>query len=497
MAKDSPRILLVEDDPALARVYAEYMRGESLEVEISSCGKDALKALRHALYSTIVLDLHLPDVSGYDVLANVRQNCPAVPVIVITGKGSIEKAVKAIQGGALDFVLKPVSKQRLIVTVRHALEHTSNVKRIHKSVQESPPGTFLGFVGTSAAMQEVYRLIEKAAPSKATVFITGESGTGKEVTAQALHDLSPRAKNPLVALNCGAIPKDLMESEIFGHIKGAFTGAVEDRDGAATLADGGTLFLDEICEMDPALQVKLLRFIQTDTFRKIGGKDLETVDVRFVCATNRDPWEEVQAGRFREDLFYRLHVIPLHLPPLSERGEDVMALANYFLKIFVKEENKRFTGFSDDVASILRHYAWPGNVRELQNVLRHVVVLFDGALVERAMLPPMLKSFGREGSNAAGNVIPYERNEKTGGTGKGKGNAKRATHRKAASPGTVGDVGDVGGDDEGAIQPMWQLEGELIQSALDKYDGDVQRAAAALELTPSSLYRRIRDLRKA
>ncbi len=498
MHQDTPRVLLVEDDPALARVYAQYLRDESLDVEISTCGQDALKALRNALFSVILLDLHLPDISGFDVLADVHANCPIIPVVVITAQGSIEKAVRAMKGGASDFVLKPVNKRRLIATLQHALERSQLVQTVKTIDHDYDAGMFCGFVGASAQMQEVYRLIEKAAPSKATVFVTGESGTGKEVAAQALHDLSPRAKKPFVALNCGAIPKDLMESEIFGHIKGAFTGALENRDGAARMAHGGTLFLDEVCEMDPALQVKLLRFIQTDTFRKIGGKELETVDVRFICATNRDPWYEVQSGRFREDLFYRLHVIPLHLPPLSARGDDVLALAHHFLKKFSREEQKTFGELSHDVEAIFRRYGWPGNVREVQNVIRHVVVLFDGKAVKRSMLPPALKSVGRDGMSGTGNVIPYARSD------------RKADHHAdagAMEPGGASDTPDVRNMADASeiterladseIKPLWQMERDLIQSALDRYDGNVQRAAVALELSPSTLYRRIRELREA
>ncbi len=246
---------------------------------------------------------------------------------------------------------------------------------------------FEGFIGASPAMRELYEQIRRVAPSRAPVFVTGESGTGKEVTAQAIHGRSGRMRDRFVAINCGAIPKDLMESEIFGHVKGAFTGATEDRPGAAELADGGTLFLDEICEMDLALQTKLLRFIQTGEVRRVGDTKLRKVDVRFVCATNRDPLADVAAGRFREDLYYRLCVLPLHLPPLRKRGDDVVALAEAFLARFSAEEGRHFRGFDAAALSIVSGFGWPGNVRQLQNVIRRLVVMHDGDRVTAAMLP--------------------------------------------------------------------------------------------------------------
>ncbi|MGB0845020.1 MAG: sigma 54-interacting transcriptional regulator, partial [Alphaproteobacteria bacterium] len=251
---------------------------------------------------------------------------------------------------------------------------------------------FEGFIGSSQPMQVVYKMIESSANSRATCFITGESGTGKEVAAEAIHKLSNRRAKPFVVLNCAAIPKDLMESEIFGHIKGAFTGAVSDHDGAATRANGGTLFLDEICEMDLHLQSKLLRFIQTETFNKVGSGKTEKVNIRFVCATNRDPLVEIGAGRFREDLYYRLHVIPIPLPALRDRQGDVIAIATKFLKTFASEEEKDFVEFSPEAVDKLATYPWPGNVRQLQNVIRNTVVLNQGQAVEVSMLPPPLNT---------------------------------------------------------------------------------------------------------
>jgi two-component system repressor protein LuxO len=294
----------------------------------------------------------------------------------------------------------------------------------------------------------VYRVIEAAAPSRATVFVTGESGTGKELAAHAVHRLSPRAAGPFVPINCAAIPRELIESEIFGHVRGAFTGAVADRQGAAQAADGGTLFLDEICEMDLALQGKLLRFVQTGQFQPVGSTRLVSVDVRFICATNRDPMAEVKAGRFREDLYYRLHVVPLRLPPLRERGEDVILLAEAFLARAAKEEGRRFVRLAPDAKAALLAHSWPGNVRELENAIRSAVVLADGEELTAEMLPAAVRA------------------------------GPRPARQVESAPPTE------------PIRPLAEVEREAIERALRATGGNVPRAAAALGISPSTLYRK-------
>lgn len=306
-------------------------------------------------------------------------------------------------------------------------------------------------------MEGVYRIIESAANSKATIFITGESGTGKEVCASAIHQASRRSESSFIALNCAAIPKELMESEIFGHVKGAFTGAVSDRQGAARMADGGTLFLDEICEMDLELQSKLLRFIQMGSFQPVGANRSEKVDVRFVCATNRDPLKAVELGHFREDLYYRLHVIPIHLPPLRDRGEDILLIADFFLKLINDEEGKSFKGFDAGVKRCLLEYAWPGNVRQLDNVIRNTVVLNDAELVTIGMLPsPLNQPFSMP--QVAAEVTDHAINS-------------------ACAP----------------IVPLWRLEKTAIESAIDHCEGNVTMAAQLLELSPSTIYRKLQN----
>jgi two-component system repressor protein LuxO len=315
-------------------------------------------------------------------------------------------------------------------------------------------------------MQGVYRTIESAAPSRATVFVTGESGTGKELCAEAIHAESPRRDRPFIALNCAAIPRDLMESEIFGHVKGAFTGAAGRRDGAASRADGGTLFLDEICEMDLDLQSKLLRFVQTGRFQRVGDSKEEQVDIRIVCATNRNPLDEVKAGRFREDLFYRLNVIPVHLPPLRDRGDDILAIAAELLRRMAREEDKDFSGFARPAADALLAWLWPGNVRELANVIRNVVVLNNGDKVAFEMLPAQFHH--RSASAPASDTVTPAVIE-----------AEQTATPELPVAGTPAQ-----------IRPLWQEERDAIERAIALCDGNIPKAAALLEISASTIYRK-------
>jgi DNA-binding NtrC family response regulator len=317
-------------------------------------------------------------------------------------------------------------------------------------------------------MQAVYRIIEAAAPSKATVFITGETGTGKELCAEAIHRLSPRARKPFIALNCAAIPKDLIESEIFGHVAGAFTGASKDRAGAASLADGGTLFLDEICEIDFDLQAKLLRFIQLETFTKVGGSRTEQADIRFVCATNRDPLAEVKAQRFREDLYYRLHVIPVEMPPLRARDDDVVLLAEHFLEHFAKRDGKAFTGLDATARQTLLAHPWPGNVRELQNAIQQAVVLTGGPLLTAAALTSGLRD--------APATVPLKADVRPTETA----GLPIAGEVKAEPP----------------LLPLWKIEKDAITRTLEACGGDVQKAAVVLEVSASTIYRKLQAWQK-
>ena len=334
-----PKVLMVEDSAPIRAVYSAYLKNEQINLKMAATGEKALDLINSFKPHIILLDIYLPDMSGIDILKMIFSSKLDIKVIVVTGSDSITDAVAAMHYGAYDFMSKPISAQRLKVTLNNTI-NTLHLNNLVTQYQSHQSAQFVGFIGASKVMQGIYQTIERVAPSKASVFITGESGTGKEVCAEAIHKLSSCKNGRFIPLNCAAIPKDLMESEIFGHVKGAFTGALTTREGAVGLADGGTLFLDEICEMDLSLQSKLLRFLQTGKYYKVGSNELESVDVRIVCATNRNPMVEVKAGRFREDLYYRLHVIPIALPPLRERGDDVERIAQKFLIEFSKEEKK-------------------------------------------------------------------------------------------------------------------------------------------------------------
>lgn len=454
MSADQATVLLIEDTRSLAELYRAYLRDAPWRFVHVGTAAEARALLARESVEAVLLDLQLPDAQGLDVLRELRARRPAPEVIVITAHGSVATAVAAMQAGASDFLVKPFPRERLVVTIANALERRRLARELAELRRAADRTTFAGFIGAAPAMQAVYRIIENAAASRATVFITGESGTGKELAAEAIHRLSPRRDKPFVAINCAAIPRDLMESEMFGHVRGAFTGAVADRAGAASQADGGTLFLDEVCELDLALQGKLLRFIQTGTFQRVGSTKTEQVDVRFVCATNKDPLEEVRAGRFREDLYYRLHVIPITMPPLRERAEDILLIAEAFLARFAAEEKKAFRGFSAEAKAALLAYPWPGNVRELENAIRTAVVLHDGDLLEASMLPAQVIRPGRTRTTA---LLP------------------RAP---------------AGEDLANLIRPLAEVEREAIERAIALCGGNIAKAAAHLGVSPSTIYRK-------
>ncbi len=452
-------VLIVEDSVVMAEMYAHQLSSDGL---VSQHAAD-LAAARAALASlrppALLLDLRLPDGDGIELLKEIRASGNDAAVVVMTAHGSINTAIEAMKAGADDFLIKPFAPERMLTTLRNCLERRRLVRIVEIMSPSRGGDHFEGFVGSDLSMQALYRMIDQAAKSRATVFITGESGTGKEVCAEAIHRRSDRASAPFVALNCGAIPKDLIESEIFGHVRGAFTGATSDRDGAAARADGGTLFLDEICEMDLALQTKLLRFLQTGVVQKVGSDRAAKADLRIVCATNRDPLAEVQGGRFREDLYYRLHVVPLHIPPLRERGEDVLLIARYFLALFGEEEGRRFAGLSPEVEAVFTEYRWPGNVRQLQNVIRNVVVLHDGETVARAMLPAPLKDM-----------------------------APVAAVQPMAAPSST--PAATGLSARARIRPLDQVEREAIESAIAACGGNMTEAARCLGISVKTIYRK-------
>jgi len=444
-----PSILIVEDTESMARLYRGYLGAEPYSVNAVASLAAARAVLASERPIAMLLDVNLPDGSGIELLREVRARGIDTAAIVMTAYGSISGAVDAMRGGADDFLVKPFAPERLITTLEHVLERRRLTRIVATLGPTLTDDSFAGFIGADLSMQALYRIIQQAARSQATVFITGESGTGKEVCAEAIHSLSARRRGPFVPVNCGAIPRDLLESEIFGHAKGAFTGAHVERDGAALRAHGGTLFLDEICELDTALQVKLLRFVQTGMVKKLGSDSAAKTDVRIICATNRDPLVELEAGRFREDLFYRLHVVPIQLPPLRERGRDVLLLARHFLVRFSREEGKRFAGFSPQAEEILLRGHWPGNVRQVENLVRSVTVLHDGEQVVPDMLPPGLTPDPAPARKAAPRMKP-----------------------------------------QGNVRPLALIEREAIEAAIAACGGNLTEAAARLGINVSTIHRK-------
>ncbi|QDL94157.1 sigma-54-dependent Fis family transcriptional regulator (plasmid) [Paroceanicella profunda] len=482
-------LLLIEDTPSLSMVYRTILSNAGFRVTTAFTAAEGVSAFDADRNRVVLLDLMLPDADGLDVLRHISACGPDSKVIVITANGSINRAVEAMREGAFDFLVKPFDDRRLLSAVHNAREATLSPPPRPGAPEDGPqPGAvgFEGFVGSSPLMHQIYRTVGHIGRSTATVFITGESGTGKEVCAQAIHNISNRRKGPFVPLNCGAIPRDLLESEVFGHLRGSFTGAIADKQGAAAVADGGTLFLDEVCEMDLALQTKLLRFLQTSMIQPVGAVRQRKVDVRIVCATNRDPAAEVRAGRFREDLFYRLHVVPIHLPPLRDRGEDVNEIAQRCLVDFAREEGRRFTSLSQPVRDIFRALPWPGNVRQLLNVMRNIVVLHDGTEVLPEMLPPELRlqSLPRGAPGVAGAEAPPAPQPSV-----------PVTSGALAVAQVPAPDSSVPGRADEAIRTLVglslaEMEREFIEATIAACKGSIPRAARMLDVSPSTLYRK-------
>ena len=456
------RILVVEDTPTQAELARMLLGGLGYLPRIAASAGAALVTAREWQPDVILVDIELPDYNGFELMQQLHGEGITAAVIVVTANASINAAVQAMRAGAVDFVVKPYAKARLAVTLASVLEKRSQAGEIVRVKSQPDRHQYFGFIGSSPAMQAAYRTIESVAASKASVFITGESGTGKELAAEALHKFSPRKARGFVALNCGAIPKDLLESMIFGHVKGAFTGATADQDGAAARADGGTLFLDELGEMDPLLQTKLLRFIQTGTYERVGDTRARKVDIRFIAATNRNPAEAIRAGRLREDLFYRLNVVPIRLPPLRERGEDIILIARRFLAEFSTAEHRQFKSFAPEVEARLLSYGWPGNVRQLQNVVRNVVVLNNASVVTLDMLPMLEDAVAPPEAVAAPQIAPAP--------------MAPAAESLPVLPDT--------------IERLDISERRLIENAITICGGNLQLAARRLGISASTIYRK-------
>jgi two-component system response regulator AtoC len=447
-------VLIVDDEESMRHLLAVILRDRGYEVRAVSNGQDALKELAARDYDLVLSDVRMPRMDGLALLREALRMHPDLTFIVMSAYGTHDTAIEAMKAGAYDYVGKPFRPDEVVLVLRKAEERerlARENRRLRRELAEEYRQD--GLVGSSEALQEVMRQVRKVAPLKTTVLLTGESGTGKELVARALHELSPRASFPFVAVNCGAIPAELIESELFGHVRGAFTDASRDKKGLAAEADGGTLFLDEIGELPPALQVKLLRFLQDEEVRRVGDIRSEKVDVRVVAATARDLQRAVREGQFREDLFYRLHVVGIRLPPLRERPDDVPLLVEHFLAKYRRlRGDAPLAGVSPEALEALRSYRWPGNVRELEHVVERAVVLADGPEIREEDLPDELRAAPRPAPPVA---LPA-----------GTLSVKRATRA---------------------------VEEQLIRQALEQTGGNRTRAAELLELSYRALLYKIKE----
>jgi DNA-binding NtrC family response regulator len=404
------RVLVAEDDAAQRLGLQQLLKSWGYSVDVASDGRQALEKIALDRPAIVLTDMVMPGFGGMDLLRALKaQDDTDITVILLTAQGSVETAVEAIKQGAYDYLTKPVDPQRLRIVLDQVAQRNDTlreVRALRRQLQER--GTFGRLVGASLEMRKIYQVIEQAAPTSASVLVHGESGTGKELVAQTLHQLSPRVSQPFVPLNCAAIPDTLLESELFGHEKGAFTGAIARRAGAFELAHKGTLFLDEIAEMTPVTQAKLLRVLQERSFRALGATREQTVDIRVVAATNADPQEAVRQGRLREDLFYRLHVFAIELPPLRDRKDDIPLLAQAFIREFNERNNRNVAGVSDAAMRLLERYHWPGNVRELRNAMERATIVAKGPFIEPADLPsvPSESATASAASSAGGGLAP-------------------------------------------------------------------------------------------
>ncbi len=452
-----PLVLIVDDEKPNLDSLGRIFEREGWRVALAESGPSALEVLRRERVSVVVTDLMMPGMSGEELLRAVKTLSPEIEVVLMTAYGTVENAVAAMKEGAYDFITKPVKRHAIVKSVRQALEKASLVaenRALRARLAELAPAPG-GLMGDAPAFRAVLETLRQVAPTSATVLLTGESGTGKELAARLVHDLSPRAAGPFVPINCAAIPEGLLESELFGHEKGAFTGAVARKEGRFERAHGGTLFLDEIGEMSPAVQVKLLRFLQDGALERVGGTEPLRVDVRVVAATNKDLSAEVRAGRFREDLFYRLDVVSVRLPPLRDRREDVLPLASAFLRRSAETLPKRVTGLTPAAASALERYAWPGNVRELLHAVERAVILTRGEMIDLQDLPDAIR---------AGAAAPPASAQAVG-----------------AASAIVIPLGT----------PMEEVERAVIRRTLEQTRGDKTLAAQILGIAARTIYRKL------
>ena len=451
----SPRVIVAEDDRVARELLTEILTAEGFEVTAVDDGQGAIDAMHDQCFELCVSDVRMGSVGGFEVLAAFQEHSPQTPVILLPAFGDVAGAMSAIQKGAYDYVSKPFNVEELKVTLRRALERRRLLEE-NRALKRDLQTRYRieTIVGASPAMLEVYKLVARVAPTTATVLVVGESGTGKELVAKSVHENSSRRKMPFVVINCGGIPENLLESELFGYIKGSFTGAYSDKAGLFEVANGGTVFLDEITQLPRLLQVKLLRVVQEKTFRRIGGADDIHVDVRIISATNQNLAETVKTGSFREDLYYRLNVIPLHLPPLRERKEDIPALTRHFIEKYSREFGKEIRTISSYALELLMQYPFPGNIRELENIIERSIALETSNIILPENLI-MTKEMGDKG-----NFSIYE-------------------------------MSDIGLD---LNDELAKFEKRLIEQALQRADGSKTRAAELLKISYDSLHYRSEKL---
>jgi len=465
------RVLVAEDDRVARDLLCEILRAEHFEVEAVDDGAGAIDRAQPGRYDLVVSDVRMDRSSGFDVLRVFTEKSPGTPVILITAFGDVAGAMEAIQRGAYDYVSKPFNVEELRLTVARALERRRlAAEQKASSTPTAVPTKIEDFVGKSPLMLDVYKLVARVAPSSATVLVTGESGSGKELVARAIHTHSPRTGEPFVPVNCTALSESLLESELFGHTRGAFTGAVASKRGLFEMADGGTLFLDEIGDMGPKMQAQLLRTLQDGEVRPVGGAESIKVDVRLVCATNRDLEAEVKAGKFREDLYFRINVVTIKLPPLRDRPGDIPILVAHFLAKLGRRDGRAPATMSSEALQVLAHYQWPGNVRELENAIDRAVAVAKDGVILPSDLPPEVGLRRRPGAGAAA----------TDSTSPGATPAP-----KGGSAGSGGSGGSLI-DDRPSLA---ELERRYIDLVLAECGGNKKKAAERLGIDRRTLYR--------
>jgi two-component system response regulator AtoC len=470
-----PRIVLADDELNLRKVLGAILQRDGYQVLEAADGEQALSLVDNSV-AALITDLKMPRLDGMGLLRKVTVDFPEVPVIMITAHGSVDSAVEAVKLGAFDYIEKPFEQSQIRQVVEKAIkQHEVDRRAPRRDLAKSGSGRY-GLVGRSPLLEQVFGVVEKVADTPSTVLITGESGTGKELVARALHAGSSRKDGPFIKINCAAIPKTLVESELFGYEKGAFTGAVGSKPGRFELADQGTLFLDEVGEIPVEMQVKLLRVLQESEFERVGGIKTIKVDVRLVTATNRDLQKEVGNGNFREDLFYRLNVVPIHLPPLRERKGDIPLLVEHFVSKFNERLKKSFVRVEDDALERLMLHPWPGNIRELENVLERTMLFTEGPSIRARDLPPELLPPALPPPPVTASA--------SGGTPERPLEPGSSRPTEMPKPGSLKEM---------VRQETERLERELIQRALDETGGNVTQAARKLKISRKSLQNKMKE----